>query len=57
MGIPKDSVIKYETQIKSDKFILVCHGTIEEVEKARSILENTKAVEVNLHGDLAGQPA
>jgi hypothetical protein len=57
MGIPKDSVIKYESQIKSDKFILVCHGTIEEVEKARSILENTKAVEVTLHGDLAGQPA
>jgi hypothetical protein len=57
IGIPKDSVIKYESQIKSDKFILVCHGTIEEMEKARSILENTKAVEVNLHGDLAGQPA
>ncbi|MGB6063442.1 MAG: general stress protein [Desulfomonilaceae bacterium] len=57
MGIPKDSVIKYETQIKSDKFILVCHGTSEEIEKARSILENTKAVEVNLHGDLAGQAA
>lgn len=57
IGIPKDSVIKYETQIKSDKFILVCHGTIEEMEKARSILENTKAVEVNLHGDLAGQSA
>ena len=53
IGIPKDSVIKYETQIKSDKFILVCHGTMEEMEKARSILENTKAVEVNLHDDLA----
>jgi hypothetical protein len=57
IGIPKDSVIKYETQIKSDKFILVCHGTPEEMEKARSILENTKAVEVNVHGDLTGQSA
>jgi uncharacterized membrane protein len=56
MGIPKDSVIKYETQIKSDKFILVCHGTPEEIEKARGILENTEAAEVNLHGDLASQP-
>jgi len=57
MGIPKDSVIKYETHLKSDKFILVCHGTTEEVEKARSILENTKAVEISLHSDLAGQSA
>jgi hypothetical protein len=50
-------VIKYESRIKADKFILVCHGTIEEMEKARSILENTKAVEVNLHSNLAGLPA
>jgi hypothetical protein len=57
IGIPKDSVIKYETQIKSDKLILVWHGTTEELERARSILESTKAVEVNLHGDLAGQSA
>ncbi len=50
IGIPKDSVIKYETQIKADKFVLVCHGTTEEVEKARSILEKTEATEVNMHG-------
>ncbi|MFH0821379.1 MAG: general stress protein, partial [Pseudomonadota bacterium] len=47
IGIPKDSIIKYETQIKSDKFILVCHGPMEEMEKARSILANTAAAEVN----------
>ena len=57
IGIPKDSVLKYETQIKSDRFILVCHGTLEEMEKARSILENTKAAEVNLHGDVVGESA
>ena len=49
IGIPKDNVIKYETQIKADRFVVVCHGTTEEVEKARSILQNTEATEVNMH--------
>jgi hypothetical protein len=31
MGIPKDSVISYETQIKAGKFVVVAHG----VESAR----------------------
>jgi hypothetical protein len=58
IGIPKDSIIKYETQIKADKFVLVCHGTTEEVEKARSILENTEAAEVNVHGGVVtGTPS
>ena len=57
IGVPKDSIIKYETQIKADKFVLVCHGTTEEVENARSILEKTEATEVNIHsGVLTGPP-
>ncbi len=56
IGVPKDSVIKYETQLKSDKFVLICHGTTEEVEKARSILENTEATEVNIHGGVVNGP-
>lgn len=47
-GIPKDSVVKYETAIKSDKFVVVAHGTIDEVAKAKSILEMTGA-EVAAH--------
>ena len=50
IGVPRDSVIKYETQIKADKLVLVCHGTTEEVEKARKVLESTEAAEVNMHG-------
>src|ERR1700733_15304898 len=37
-GIPKQSAIKYEEQIKADKFVLVVHGTAEEVERAHTIL-------------------
>jgi uncharacterized membrane protein len=49
MGIPKDSVIQYETDLKTDKFLLLVHGTANEVEKARSIIEGTNALSVTVH--------
>jgi uncharacterized membrane protein len=49
IGIPKDSVLKYETSLKANKFLLVAHGTREEVEKARAILETTNATETTIH--------
>jgi hypothetical protein len=38
IGIPKDSVIKYETAIKSDKFLLLAHGTVDEGTRAKGII-------------------
>jgi len=35
IGIPKDSVVQYELALKTDKFLLMVHGTQAEVEKAR----------------------
>ncbi len=49
IGIPKDSVLKYETSLKANKFLLVAHGTGEEVEKAKKILETTNATESTIH--------
>ena len=37
-GIPKDSVIRYERDLKADKFLLMATGTAAEVERARAIL-------------------
>jgi hypothetical protein len=37
-GVPKDSVIRYETDLKANKFLLVASGTAVEVERARAIL-------------------
>src|SRR6202789_3416525 len=31
IGIPQDSVLQYETQVKNGKLLLVAHGTPEEV--------------------------
>ena len=43
LGIPKDSVLEYETAVKSGNYVLVAHGTPEEVAKAKSIVEETDA--------------
>jgi hypothetical protein len=48
-GIPRDSVLKYESSIKAGKFMLIAHGTAEEVENARAILQKTTAEQVNVH--------
>jgi len=49
MGIPKDSVIRYETAIKIGKFVLIFHGTPEEVTKTRQVLDRAEAAETALH--------
>jgi len=49
IGIPKDSVVKYETAIKADKYLVVAHGTDSEIANAREILRSTNPVELNDH--------
>jgi hypothetical protein len=39
LGLPKDKVIKYETALKADKFIVIAHGDADEVKQARDILK------------------
>ena len=41
MGIPKDSIVKYETALKTDQFLLIANGTAAEVAKAKDIIETT----------------
>lgn len=42
IGVPKDQVIKYETAIKVDKYVLLVHGTAEDEVKARGVLSKPK---------------
>ena len=46
LGIPKNSVVKYEASIKAGKFVLVAHGTAEEVANARDILKTSGAEQI-----------
>ncbi|MFH1082594.1 MAG: general stress protein [Pseudomonadota bacterium] len=49
VGIPKDSVIKYETAVKADKFIVIVHGSKDDVTKAKEVIKSTNAVESEAH--------
>jgi hypothetical protein len=40
IGVPKDSIINYESSIKADKFLLVVHGSGDELTTAKDILKN-----------------
>ena len=51
IGIPKDSVLRYEVALKADKFLLIAHGTADEVAKAKGTIEQTSPVEVTVHAD------
>jgi len=55
LGIPKDSVLRYETSVKAGKFVLIAHGTADEVERARGILQTSGAEEINFHQAPTGQ--
>jgi hypothetical protein len=49
LGIPKDSVVKYETALKADKFLVLAHGTSLDIDKARNIMAKANEVEVIVH--------
>jgi uncharacterized membrane protein len=55
IGIPKDSIVKYETAIKTGKFVLIVHGSEDEVTHAKEILHLTNAETVDHHA--ANEPA
>ncbi|MFZ3380544.1 MAG: general stress protein [Candidatus Acidiferrales bacterium] len=58
IGIPKDSIVKYETALKQDQFLLIVHGTDAEVTTARDILESTHPSTLSLHaGDAVAAAA
>ncbi|RAR54267.1 hypothetical protein C7401_12598 [Paraburkholderia unamae] len=40
LGLPKDQAIKYESALKADGFLLIVHGTQDDIAQAHSILGN-----------------
>jgi hypothetical protein len=49
LGIPKDSILLYETALKTDKFLLIAHGDVDELARAKEILKQTKAESLDHH--------
>ena len=49
LGIPKDSILQYETALKADKFVVIAHGSIDETTQAQKILNRTKPETLQHH--------
>jgi len=49
LGIPKNSVLQYETALKTDKYLVIAHGTANEVVRAKEILDPLNIAEIAVH--------
>lgn len=49
IGIPKDSVIQYEAEVKADGFLVMAHGDAAEAARARTILGAISPSQINVH--------
>lgn len=49
LGIPKNSIVQYEAALKAGKFLVIAHGTEDEVKCARQTLGGTILDECETH--------
>ena len=49
IGIPKDSIMTYETAIKTDSFLVLVHGQAQDMSRARAILDAASAFSVDAY--------
>jgi uncharacterized membrane protein len=49
LGIPKNSILQYETALRTGKFVLIVHGTQEETARAREIINRTNPEALQEH--------
>jgi hypothetical protein len=58
IGIPKDSVIQYEARLKADSFLVMAHGTAEEMTRAKAILATINPSQLDVHaGENVTEPS
>jgi len=49
LGIPKNSVLQYETDVHADGFLVMAHGTPEEMVRAKAILGAENPARIDVH--------
>jgi uncharacterized membrane protein len=49
LGIPKNSIVEYESALKVCKYVVVAHGTAEDVARAKNILSTLKPTDLKDH--------
>lgn len=49
MGMPKDSVIQYETALKADNFLVMARGPTQEIARAKALLSTLDPTRLDVH--------
>jgi hypothetical protein len=49
IGIPKDTVLQYETALTADNFLVMAHGTTAELARAKAILGTVNPSRLDVH--------
>jgi hypothetical protein len=49
IGIPRDSVLRYEAVLKSDGFLVMAHGSTQQMELATDVLETLSPKQLDHH--------
>jgi uncharacterized membrane protein len=49
LGIPKDSILRYETALRTGKFIVIAHGSSAETAQAQQIIKSTNPERLEEH--------
>jgi len=49
IGVPKNSVIQYEAAVKADGFMVMAHGTAQEMARAKSVLDTANPSRLDMH--------
>ena len=57
VGFPKDSVLRYETALKADKFMIVVHGDGRAITRARVLLNTAGFSAFDHHHGMKTEPA
>ena len=57
IGIPKDSVLRYETALKANKFVLMVHGDSQDIARARDMLKSSGMSSFEQHNALNEAPS
>ena len=49
IGVPKDSVIKYEAAVKADSFLVLAQGTTADITRAKAVLASANPSSLDIH--------
>ncbi len=53
IGVPKDSVLRYETAISADSFLVMAHGSADEMVRAKATLAMLHPSSLEMHAGTA----